>query len=145
SKQPLATRGAARACASTSSRMLIATAFFAALALPPARCSAASGDANAVLRRAADVMGLTHADGQVLSIDATNITSHDYESDRMYPPYIWQTTRLHEWFEPTTGADRVSASESMVGGQQFAGGVTLGSATASFAVRDTGLIPSAPL
>src|SRR3569833_2278866 len=109
-------------------------------------CKPASGAAAAALRRAADVMGLSRTNGRVLRLDATDIISHDYESDRPYaPPYLMQASRFTEWFDASTGADRVTTTESMIGGYQYGGGTTLGARTASYGVRDTTLVPSPPL
>jgi hypothetical protein len=114
------------------------------LAIAPV-CKPASGDAAAVLRRAADVMGMSRVDGRVLRLNAADIITHDYESDRPYAPYLMQPSRFTEWFDASSGADRVTTSESMVGGYQYGGGTTLGSGTASYGVRDTTLIPSTAL
>lgn len=108
-------------------------------------CKPASGDAAAVLHRAATVMGMTRAEGRVLRVNGTDIITHDYESDRPYSPYLIQPSRFTEWFDATTGADRVTTSESMVGGYQYGGGTTIGVRSASYGVRDTSLIPSAAL
>ena len=108
-------------------------------------CKPASGDAVAVLHRAADVMGMTRADHRVLRVNGTDIITHDYESDRPYAPYLLQPSRFTEWFDPVTGADRITTSESMVGGYQYGGSTTLGARTASYGVRDTSLIPSPAL
>jgi hypothetical protein len=114
------------------------------LALAPV-CKSASGDAAAVLRRAADVIGMSRAGGRVLRVNGTDIITHYYESDRPYAPYLLQPSRFIEWLDPATGADRVTTSESMVGGYQYAGSTTLGGRTASYGVRDTTLLPSPPL
>ncbi len=124
--------------------MLIIPALLASLTAVPA-CVPASGDAQVLLRRAADVTGLTSANGRVFRAHATDVLSHDYESDRMYAPFLIQTTRFDEWFEPATGADRVTTRESAIAGNEFAGVTTVGGRTASFSVRDTVLTPSAEL
>jgi hypothetical protein len=108
-------------------------------------CRPASGDAALVLRRAADVMGMTRTNGRVLRIDGTDIVTHDYESDRPYAPYLLQPSRFTEWFDAATGADRVATSESMIGGYQYGASTTLGGRSASYGVRDTILIPSPAL
>lgn len=112
---------------------------------PAPVCKPASGDAAAVLRRAADVMGMTASAGRILRINGTDIVTHDYESDRPYLPYLLQPSRFTEWFDPTSGADRTSTSESMVGGYQYGGTTTLGSRIASYAVNDTTIVPSTAL
>ncbi|HEY5061328.1 MAG TPA: hypothetical protein VII52_07310 [Gemmatimonadaceae bacterium] len=124
--------------------MLFTPSLLAALAWGQ-QCTPASGDAPAVLRRAAQVIGLSRAAPKVLHVSATDVVRHDYESDRMYPPFLLQTSRIEEWFDPSTGADRIATLESMIGANQFKGPPTLGVRTASYAVRDTGLVPSAAL
>jgi hypothetical protein len=123
--------------------MLIATFAFSLAAT--AACKPASGDAAGVLHRAADVMGMTRADRRVLRVNGTDIITHDYESDRTYAPYLLQASRFVEWFDPATGGDRVTTSESLIGGNQFAGSTTLGSGSASYSVRDTTVLPSPAL
>ena len=78
--------------------MLIAILALGLAAAPS--CKPASGDAAAVLRRAADVMGMTRAEHRVLRINGTDIITHDYESDRPYAPYLLQPSRFTEWFDP---------------------------------------------
>ncbi|HEY4306754.1 MAG TPA: hypothetical protein VGM82_19950 [Gemmatimonadaceae bacterium] len=123
--------------------MLITSLLLALSASAP--CKAASGDAAAVLHRAADVLGMTRTSGHVLRVNATDIITHDYESDRTYSPYLLQASRFVEWFDAMTGADRITTSEGMIGGQQYGGSTTIGSRFASYGVRDTTLIPSAQL
>lgn len=98
-------------------------------------------DASVLLHRAAEVTGLTGVTNQVLKVGAFDVTSHLFESDRMYPPALAQVSHLDTWFDPTSGVERTDA-RSTLGGYEFAQ-VTLGSATASYAVRDTTLAPSA--
>jgi hypothetical protein len=124
--------------------MLLTPSLLAALVWGQ-QCTPASGDAQAVLRRAAEVTALSRAAPKVLHVSATDVTQHDYESDRMYPPFLLQTSRIEEWFDPSTGADRVATPESMIGANQFKGPPTLGARTASYAIRDTALVPNAPL
>lgn len=123
--------------------MLIALLAFTTSAAPT--CKPASGNAAVVLRHAADVMGMSATNGRVLRINGTDIVTHDYESDRPYLPYLLQPSRFTEWFDAATGADRISTSESMVGGYQYGSSTTLGSRIASYGVRDTTLLPSAEL
>src|SRR6478609_11926476 len=123
--------------------MLIALLAFATSAAP--NCRPAVGNAAAILHRAADVMGMSRTSGRVLRINGTDVVTHDYESDRPYLPYILQPSRFVEWFDAASGADRISTSESRVGGYQYGSSTTLGSRLASYGVRDTSLVPSAAL
>ena len=104
-------------------------------------CHKVSGaDATALLRRAADVTGLPRSSDSVLRVTAFDVKQHGFESDRMYPPALAEVTNLDEWFDPKSGAERVT-SRSTIGGYEFSGS-TLGDGRASYAVRDTTLVPS---
>lgn len=123
---------------------MIITALLISTFVAPPRCTPARGDAPAILARAADAIGLARANGRVLRIDATDIVNNAFESDRPYEaPYIYQTTRITEWFDPSTGADRVRPLDSMIGGYSGPGPATLGGRLASYVALDTGLVPSA--
>src|SRR4051812_49428436 len=125
--------------------LIIVTASLAlGLAVPP-RCTAASGDAAAILHRAALATGMTELSGRVVHINFVDITQHDYESDRTYPPYLMQASRIEEWYDPATGADRLTTTESVIGTYNFPGATSLGGRDASFSVRDTTLTPSPDL
>jgi len=99
-----------------------------------------SADAGALLRRAAENTGFPRSADSVLKISAFDVTEHGFESDRMYPPSLAEVASLEEWFDPMTGAERMT-SHSTIGGYDFAS-VTLGDVHASYAVRDTALVPS---
>ncbi len=121
---------------------MILTALLLSTIAGAPRCVPATGDAAAVLARAAHAIGFDRANGRVLRVEATDITNHAYESDRPYePPYILQATRITEWFDASTGADRIRQSETMVGGYGGGAATTLGGRLASYAVVDTGLVP----
>lgn len=120
--------------------MLISVLLAGAMAAAP-KCTPASGDASAILRRAADALGMNRTDGRVLRFAATDIVAHDYESDRPDPPYLMQPSRLNGWIDPATGVVRTTTTETMVGGQQFGGATLVTSPAASFTARDTTLLP----
>ncbi len=122
--------------------MLILSILLAASTSLAAPCKPATGDADAILRRAADAMGMSRVGDRVLRVDATDIVTHDFESDRWYPPYLLQPTPFTEWFDASTAADRIAGGVSMLGGSQFHAATTLGGRLASYVVRDTALVPS---
>ena len=104
------------------------------------RCTRDPGiDARALLVRAADNTGLPSAQG-VVKINAFDVTSHAFESDRMYPPALAEVKSVEEWLDPASGVQRI-LGHSTIGGYEF-GMTTLGDANASYVVRDTTLIPS---
>jgi len=103
----------------------------------------AGQDAAALLRRAAERTGLLSARGAVLKLTAFDVTQHTFESDRMYPPSLAEVNAQDQWFDPATGAER-AVSRSTIGGYAFAS-TTLGDARASYAARDTTLLPNEEL
>ena len=97
-------------------------------------------DAAALVRRAAERTGLPTSRDTVLHVTAYDVTSHAFESDRMYPPALAEVASVDEWLDPSTGTQRI-ASHSTIGGYE-ADDIVLGDATASYAMRDTALVPS---
>jgi hypothetical protein len=108
--------------------------------LRAAPCTAASGDAHSILESAAAVTGLRTTRGRVLHVQGFDIVSQDYQSDRMYPPFLSSVGRFDSWFSPETGVERTS-TQTAIAGNSFPGATSLGSSTASYVVRDTTLIP----
>lgn len=76
--------------------------------------TATSDNASAILSRARHVLAMD-APG-TLVITSREVTSHAFESDRMYPPYLTTVDDHHVWLDPSTGVER----DSMTGafGQQ---------------------------
>jgi hypothetical protein len=107
-------------------------------------CTPASGNARSILESAVAATGLRAAGARVLHVKGFDIVSHDFESDRMYPPFLSGVNPLDAWFSPVTGVERIS-SRSAVGGYAFPNPTSAGSATASYIVRDTGLVASEQL
>ena len=103
----------------------------------------ARGDGSALLQTAARHIGLASARGKVLRQRGFDVIQHTFESDRTYPPSLAEVKRFDAWFDPATGAERQD-TRSTIGGFEF-GSSTLGSATASYGVRDTTLVPSKAL
>ena len=100
-------------------------------------------DAAALLRSSARRIGLGAARGMVLEQRSFDATQHTFESDRTYPPSLAEVKTVDAWFDPASGVER-QETHSTIAGYEFAG-VTLGNATASYALRDTTLAPSEAL
>jgi hypothetical protein len=121
---------------------IIALAAVAAIGADSSACAPATGvDPAAILRRAADVTGLSRANGKVLRTSALDVVDNAFESDRMYPPYLVAVTRQEEWLDPATVVARFT-SHTTIAGYDYDVGTTLGDARASYGVRDTTLTPS---
>src|SRR5205814_4309717 len=91
-------------------------------------CRPLTGDASALLHRAADVTGLSGARGRLLHFQGFDVVSNDYQSDRPYPPYISSVGSFDSWFDPATGAD-LSKTRVAIAGTGGAGPTPLGCAT----------------
>jgi hypothetical protein len=109
--------------------------------LSTAPCTPASGDARSVLSAAATATGLRSIESRALHVQGFDVVSQDFQSDRMYAPFLSTVDSFDTWFSPTTGVERTS-SHSTVAGNSYGGATTLGGPTASYVVRDTGLVPS---
>src|SRR5579859_266965 len=123
---------------------MIASLVLTVLSLSAPSCAPASGNARAELQRAAESVGLPRVAGRVLHLTGSDVTTHDFESDRMYPPFLVSLNGFDSWFWPGNGVER-STTRTIIAGYNFAGGTSAGSSTASYAVRDTGLAPSEAL
>lgn len=106
-----------------------------------APCSPASADARAILTSAAKATGLSSIGSRAFHVQGFDVVTQDYQSDRMYPPYLSSVEPFDTWFSPTTGVERTS-THMTVGAVSYDGGTYLGGAAASFVVRDSGLVPS---
>lgn len=119
--------------------LMLITAVAASLGVAPCQ-KAPALDAATLLRRAAERTGFPRAGATVLKSVAFDVLSHQFESDRMYPPALAEVAGLDDWFDPESGVERV-ASRSTIGGYEFNAG-SVGDARASYVVQDTSLIPS---
>ena len=119
--------------------IMLMTAIAAMLAEPACR-SVPGVDAAALLRRAAERTGLPRSGATVLVTVAFDVKSHQFESDRMYPPALAEVAALEHWFDPATGVERV-ALHTTIGGYEY-GFESMGDARASYVVADTTLTPS---
>src|SRR5262252_816940 len=93
---------------------ILAALALSSLVASPA-CAPASGDARDILRRVADRVGLHAAESRVLHVQGFDVISNDYQSDRMYAPYISSVSTFDSWFFPTTGVERTSTRTSIAG------------------------------
>jgi hypothetical protein len=71
--------------------------------------------------------------GAMLHIVAREVTTHAFESDRTYPPYLTFVDDHRVWLDPSTGVERDSSSGAF--GQSS---LTLSDDRAVFAFRDAG-------
>jgi hypothetical protein len=111
------------------------------LVLGPA-CTPATGDAHAVLQRAAHVIGLDVVSTKVLALRGSDVVVQDYQSDRTsYPPYLSDVEPIELWYAPASGVERRSASSAMAG-YQYGAPTTIGTERATYTARDTALTAS---
>jgi hypothetical protein len=114
----------------------------AALAVGADSCQPASRlDAATLLQAAVRSTGLDRHRSSILKLRVFDVTQHTFESDRTYPPSLAEVKSFDEWFDASTGADRID-SHATIAGYEF-GDNTIGAADASYVVRDTALVPSA--
>jgi hypothetical protein len=108
--------------------MISAVAAAAALLAPPPRgrataddrCRAtAVGSADSVLQRAVSVVGLDKVAGQVRISPATDVVSMDFQSDRMYPPYLRRSAKLTLATDWERGTQRTEQSLGAAGSVAF--------------------------
>lgn len=106
----------------------------------PPVCTAAAGDAAAVLGRAAAVAGLP-ADGRVLRYAFRDLVSQDFQSDRPYPPYLTLEWGGTFWGDPVARTQRLEEQPFGLGQQAPRPLVLLHGPRATYAARDTTLAP----
>jgi hypothetical protein len=119
--------------------MTLALAFAALIGTAP--CSPATGDAHSLLVSAATATGLPSVTLRVLHVKGFDVVSQDFQSDRMYPPFLSMVDSFDSWFSPATGVERTSG-HSTVAGNDYGGPAAIGGAGASYMLRDTSLVPS---
>jgi hypothetical protein len=119
--------------------MTIPFAFIMLLGAAP--CTPASGNAHSVLQSAVAATGLRAADARVLHLKGFDVVSQDFQSDRMYPPFLSSVGPFETWFSPASGVERTS-SRTAVAGNSYLSPTSIASATASYVVRDTAFVPS---
>lgn len=77
----------------------------AAVSPPPCR-PAATTDARAVIERAAGALGLPSVGTSVRTASVSHVTNMAYQSDRMYPPYLWAAKDMRLAMDWSTGVHR---------------------------------------
>ena len=125
-----------------SAALLVALAVGAATVQAPASCAAAGADGRPIVARAIAAARIGAAGDALLRYDFSDAISQNYQSDRMYPPYLsfdWAGTIT---LDPRSGVQRVE--ERMLGGGTTAPRpfVLVADARASFVDRDTALVPN---
>lgn len=121
--------------------LLLAAGALAAAGAPT--CAATPGaDGRAIIARAVAAAGIGAAGDSLLRYDFSDAISQNYQSDRMYPPYLsfdWGGTIT---LDPRSGVQRVE--ERMLGGGGTAPRpfVLVADARASFVERETALVPN---
>ncbi len=100
-------------------------------------CRPVTVDASVLLRRVATALRMDAVGQRVLRQEAVDVTSHPFESDRPYPPFLMETSRVTEWLDVSSGAVRTDKREGMIGGYQFPASSSISTTSATFVVQDT--------
>jgi hypothetical protein len=89
------------------------------LALPAVLCSQDGSrqyrqlsNPQALLQRAWDVMGGAEAAGMLVHYHASASLTQNYQSDRMYPPFLDFFQEQESWFNPQTAVERTTVQSS---------------------------------
>lgn len=77
-----------------------------------ARQASQPSDAEALLRRAWEVMGGEQTSGMLVHYRASRSVSQNYQSDRMYPPFLDFFEEEESWFNPRTAVERSTIQSS---------------------------------
>ena len=75
------------------------------LAAPPCR-PAPSSDGRLLIERSISALGLASVGSGVRSSTVTDVLNMPYQSDRMYPPYLWTSGELRLFMDWSRGAQR---------------------------------------
>jgi hypothetical protein len=70
---------------------------------PP--CRPARGDAAQWLARAMEAAGIARFEAPALGLNLVEMVTDDYESDRPYPPYLYEGRRSELWYFPASGLE----------------------------------------
>lgn len=95
-------------------------------------------DAQALLQRAREAMGGGHTGGMLVHYHASASLSHNYESDRMYPPFLDFFQEQESWFDPRTAVERLTI-ESAYPLAKRQNSVVLSDAERAFSAAQNGL------
>ncbi|HKW61368.1 MAG TPA: hypothetical protein VJN89_02380 [Candidatus Acidoferrum sp.] len=93
---------------------------------------------EALLQRAWDVMGAVHVHGMLIHYRASASLSQNYQSDRMYPPFLDFFQQQESWFSPQTAVERTTVQSSYPLAKPQTS-VLMTDANRAFSVRDNGL------
>lgn len=107
------------------------------LAQQPAQAS----DLQALLRRAWDAMGGAQTAGKLVHYRASASLSQNFQSDRMYPPFLDFFQQQESWFNPQTAVER-SSLQSSYPQSRLQSSVLFTDAERAFSADDKGLQPS---
>jgi len=95
-------------------------------------------DAQALLQRARDVMGGTEAAGMLVHYHASASLTQNYQSERMYPPFLDFFQEQESWFDPQTAVERTTVQSSYPLAKPQSSGV-LTDAQRAFSAGENGL------
>lgn len=128
-----------------SARLVIGLTLGAATALQAQKAcgdAAVGADARPLVARAVTVAGIDRTAGALLRYDFSDAISQNYQSDRMYSPYLSFDWGGRITLDPRSGVQRVE--ERLLGGGSTAPRpfVLVADARASFVDRDTAMVPN---
>src|SRR5947207_423182 len=106
------------------------------LVIAAASCTPAAGDAAPILARTVRVMGLDSLGTRVLHLRGSDVAAQDFQSDRMYPPFLSSVAPLDYWYSAATRSARTTTGFRAAGFSNDDPTV-LSSEIAAFVVRDT--------
>ena len=92
---------------------------------------------EALLQRAWEVMGGAHVNGMLIHYRASASLSQNYQSDRMYAPFLDFFQQQESWFSPQTAVERSTVQSSYPLAKPQTS-VLLTDANRAFSVRDNG-------
>ena len=92
---------------------------------------------EALLQRAWEVMGGAFVNGMLVHYRASASLSQNYQSDRMYPPFLDFFQQQESWFSPQTAVERTTVQSSYPLAKPQTS-VLLTDANRAFSVRDNG-------
>jgi hypothetical protein len=93
---------------------------------------------QALLQRARDVMGGTEAAGMLVHYHASASLTQNYQSDRMYPPFLDFFQEQESWFNPQTAVERTTVQSSFLLAKPQSS-VVLTDAQRAFSLGENGL------
>lgn len=104
--------------------------------------SAPTQDARLLLANAAEAIGLSRTQGQVLHFYAGEANLQDYQSDRTYPPFFSAMFEREVWYSPASGIERNSTKMYFPGSGPNNFPASLSTAGSVFFIRDSLVAPT---